>query len=292
MSLVKKMFLALVTFLLVILAGLYQVGVFAVFFPSHQHEIDPPVLPVMSSAQTILLFTKTNSFRHEEGIEAGSKLINSLAEKNAWQIVQTENGAVFNSRDLAKFKAVIFLNTSGDTLSASQQKAFQSWLLQGGGWLGVHAAGDGSHQDWPWYMENLIGVVFTGHTMGPQFQQATVINEHLSHPVMVGLSGNWAHTEEWYSWQQSPRAKGFEVLASVDESSYQPHLKLIGKPVYLRMGDHPIVWANCLQKGRAVYSAMGHAAEAYRAPEHQTLIENAIRWLLVAQEEGCEPLAI
>lgn len=283
----KKLLLALGVIIVLIVIALQQLGVFAVFFPSHQHEVDPPVLPEMQASSTVLLFTKTNSFRHVDGIEAGVELMKTLATKNAWQIFHTENGAVFNPQQLAKFKAVIFLNSSGDNLSIDQQRAFQHWLENGGGWLGVHAAGDGSHKDWPWYLENLIGADFTAHIMGPQFQQAKMINENPDHPVMGDLKGHWLHTEEWYSWAQSPRGKGFDILAVVDEDSYQPYVKIFGSETDLRMGDHPVVWSRCVKQGRAIYSALGHGAEAYQAAEHQALLESAVNWILAPQKPEC-----
>jgi type 1 glutamine amidotransferase len=225
-----------------------------------------------------LLFTKTNSFRHREGIEAGVRVVEILAKSNEWSVFHTENSAVFNTDDLARFDVVMSLNTSGDILSDAQQLVFQQWLQAGGGWVGVHSAGDGSHKDWPWYVGNLIGADFTAHILGPQFQTAEVINEMPQHPVMRLSPQRWLHEEEWYSWEESPRGKGFTILARIDENSYSPVQKAFGREVDLRMGDHPVVWARCVGRGRAVYSAMGHGAAAYASAEYQQLLGAAMAW--------------
>ena len=221
-----------------------------------------------------------------EGIEAGLNLFNAMGKRRGWSTYNTENGAIFNASDLDRFQVIIFHNTSGDTLSKEQQQAFQTWLAAGGGWLGIHAAGDNSHTDWPWYMKNLIGVLFTGHTMGPQLQFANVNNEDPIHPVMQGLPETWSHKEEWYSWEESARAKGFHILASIDEGSYSPFQNMMGKKNDLSMGDHPIMWSTCIDSGRAVYSAMGHDTEAYEGLEHKALLESAISWLI--ESRNCE----
>ena len=155
--------------------------------------------------------------RDAMGTEVCTVYMRDIATGRGWNVFATENGAVFNAADLQRFATVVFLNASGDMLSTSQEQAFKTWLEAGGGWVGIHAAGDGSHTDWPWYVENLIGAEFTAHIFGPQFQRATVVMESPEHPVVQRLPNIWSHTEEWYSWKQSPRANGFTVLAVLDE---------------------------------------------------------------------------
>jgi uncharacterized protein len=66
-----------------------------------------------------------------------------------------------------------------------------------------------------------------------------------------------------------------QVILTIDESSYKP----VGPMnVDLRMGDHPIAWANCFGKGRTFYSAIGHRPETYSQPQNVALLESAIGW--------------
>lgn len=280
--------LATIVFLLLLALGfLYFSGAWNALFPSNEHDTTPPEISEALQRPAVLLFTKTNGFRHVEGIEAGSKLFKHIAKSRDWGLYHTENGAVFNKEQLQQFDAVVFHNATGDMLSKEQELAFQQWLESGGGWLGVHAAGDGSHQTWDWYMDNLLGAKFTAHIMGPQFQVATVHVEDKDHPAVHALPDQFEHSEEWYSWEESPRANDFEILATIDESSYSPVQKILGQENDLRMGDHPVVWANCVGQGRSVYSTMGHAAEAYDVPEHKRLLEDALAWAL-GEMGGCK----
>ena len=42
--------------------------------------------------------------------------------------------------------------------------------------------------------------------------------------------------------------------------------------------DHPIVWTNCVGKGKAFYSAMGHKGKYFLEPLHLEVIKSGIMW--------------
>tara|TARA_R110000823_G_scaffold210224_13_gene340563 strand:+ start:22166 stop:23056 length:891 start_codon:yes stop_codon:yes gene_type:complete len=273
------------------LAGLFvawRIGAWNLIFPDRSHDSVAPALPGDLRSPAVLVFSKTNAFRHKEGIAGGARALRAIAEERNWGLFHTENGAVFNAADLEQFRVVVFLNASGDMLDAAQEQAFQKWLEAGGGWLGIHAAGDSSHADWQWYRDNLIGADFTAHIMGPQFQTARVLLENQQHPVLKQVPDVWEHEEEWYSWERSPRGEGFVILATIDEESYAPVAKFLGKVQDLRMGDHPVVWSNCVGDGHSVYVAMGHRADAFEQPQVNRLLENALEWLSGPREPGCD----
>lgn len=282
---------ALVVVLVVVALGVIRyVGAWNLVFPNRTHEVEPPALPDARALPhpAVLVFTKTNGFRHVEGIAAGRALLEDVAARRGWHLFPTENGAVMRPDLLARFDAVVFLNASGDMFDEAQERAFQEWLESGGGWLGVHAAGDGSHAEWRWYVDTLIGAGFIGHPMGPQFQTARVRVEDATHPATAALPATFDHEEEWYSWDRSPRLAGMHVLATIDERTYSPIARIFGSERDLRMGsDHPVAWTRCVGRGRAVYSALGHAAAAYDVPENRALLEGALAWALGAEGEGC-----
>lgn len=274
-----------------VLLAAWYLGVWNILFPSHQHDSQAPQLPAELHEPAILIFSKTNSFRHKDGIAGGIRALQAIGDNNDWSVFATENGAVFNSEQLAKFSAIVFLNATGDMLNESQEAAFEHWLTDGGGWLGIHAAGDGSHKGWSWYGQNLIGADFTAHILGPQFQIANVEVEATGHPAIQGLPASWSHEEEWYSWERSPRVKGFNILVTIDENSYSPFQKAPGLERDLRMGDHPVVWTNCVGRGKSVYSALGHQKEAFEAPQYRQLLQSALVWL-VDSGRACEDAAV
>lgn len=244
----------------------------------HVYETTPPALPADIKRPAILVFSKTNGFRHEEAIPAANALFAQMAKDNGWGYFQTENGAAFDPAILARFNAVVFNNVSGDVFTPKQREALKSFIQNGGGFVGVHGAGGDFSYDWRWYVDDLIGAQFIGHPINPQFQQATVHVEDKAHPAMQGLPESWQRVDEWYSFYKAPRRPGYHVLLTLDERTFANH-KIMGKD--LRMGaDHPIAWWHCLGKGRVLYSAMGHQAAAYAEPAYRTMLRGAVDWAL------------
>ena len=275
--------------LLVVVIGLaIWIGpkAYSALHPSHEHDKMAPAVPASFPNHAVLVFSKTNGFRHDEAIVAAGLMFRELAAKQRWSVYETENGAVFSPDVLARFKVVVFSNASGDMLANDQRAALQSWMEAGGGFVGIHAAGDDSHKDWAWYYNQVIGTKFVGHSLWPHLAVATVHVEAADHPVMAGLPAVWNREDEWYSFDKSVRGKpGFRVLATLDEATYER-----GGPgsAKLSMGkDHPIVWSHCQAKGRVIYSALGHTGESYAEAPFRTLVTNAVTWAM--RSEPCDP---
>jgi len=244
----------------------------------------PPALPDSlgrDGAPALLLFSKTNGFRHEEAIPACERSVRAIAERRGWQVFATENGAVFDDALLARFRVVVSNNATGDNWSAPQKEAFQRFIAGGGGFVGVHGAAGTRYRFWDWYTDVLLHGRFIGHPIFPQLQTARVVIEDARHPATAMLGSSFEHEDEWYSFEESARAPGVRVLATLDEASYAPR-----DWRSLAMGDHPIVWSHCLAGGRVFYSALGHGAATYERPEHERMLEGAIAWA-AGLEGGC-----
>lgn len=247
------------------------------------YETTPPPVPRSLRHPAILVFSKTNGFRHDEAIAAANALFRELARENGWSLFLTENAAVHDASLLGRFDAVVWNNVSGDVLTPAQRAAFKAYLINGGGFVGVHAAGGDPSYKWRWYVEELIGAQFESHTMWPQIQSGSITVEDADHPAMRGLPPRWEYADEWYSFDRSVRDHGYRVLASLDEGSYSPK-GLFGED--LRMGDHPIIWSRCLGEGRTIYSAIGHTPQSYSTRFYRDFLQNAVVW--AADGAGCE----
>jgi len=255
---------------------------FTMFGGPDRFETEPPVLPANLGALPVLVFTKTNGYR-DDGLAASVEALQAIAADNGWTMFETRNGAVFNANQLARFRAVIFANVSGNVLLPEQRAAFEQYMQAGGGYVGVHGAGGDPSYEWRWYVEELLRAQFIGHPMRPQFQEAVIRIEDRSDPATRHLGEIWLRSDEWYSFKASPRGR-VQVLATVDERTYKP--EMWGRN--LRMGaDHPIVWKHCVGSGRAFYSALGHTVESYAEPAMRQLLAGAIRWAAGLEGEGC-----
>jgi type 1 glutamine amidotransferase len=241
--------------------------------PSYDKE--PPTVPALPRP-AVLVFSKTNSFIHVEAIPAAEAMFTQIAQTNDWSIYVTENGAIHNADDLARFDTIVWNNVTGNVLTDEQRSALSTYLENGGGWIGIHGAGDASAEaDWPWYREHLIGATFIGHPMNPQFQEAAIRIEAPQDPIVAHLPARWSRSDEWYSFDRSPRAQGMQVLGNLDESTYSP--VFFDKDI--RMGDdHPVIWKNCVGAGRIFYSALGHTAESYTEALHVDMLTQAMLW--------------
>ena len=198
----------------------------------------------------VLVFSKTTGFRHDS-IPDGIATIRSLGAEYGFAVDATEDAARFTDAALARYKAVVFLSTTGDVLNAEQKAAFERYIRSGGGFAGIHAASD-TEYNWPWY-GRLVGAYFASH---PQIQRAKVHIADPDHPSTKGLPAIWERTDEWYNFRTNPRGE-VHVLATLDETTYTG-----GK-----MGaDHPIVWCHMMEGGRSWYTAMGHTKESYVEP--------------------------
>ena len=75
-----------------------------------------PKLPELKQP-AILIFSKTNGFRDGNQIATANAALEKIAKDKGWASFTTENAAVFNAEQLAKFKAVVWNSTSGDVLT-------------------------------------------------------------------------------------------------------------------------------------------------------------------------------
>ena len=249
-------------------------------------DTTPPVLPADLKSGGVLIFSKTSGFREEASIEASDAALSVIAKERGWPYFVTENGAVMNQDQLSKFKLVIWNNTSGDTLSDEQREAFKTWMENGGSFLGIHGAGGDpatfppprTASAWKWFVDTLLGAQFIGHS---SIMPGDIHIEDPKSPITKGLPAVWHRDEEWYAFSEDPRKKpGFHILATVDEKTYTPGRATMGD-------DHPLIWWHCVEKGHALFSALGHGGTMYTEPLMIQLLDNAMSWGLAKSGHSC-----
>ncbi len=221
----------------------------------------------------VLVFSKTAGFRHDS-IDEGIAALTALGAENNFTVTATEDAGAFTAANLEQFEVVAFLSTTGDVLDAEQQTAFEGYINNGGGYVGIHAAAD-TEYDWEWY-SGLAGALFQSH---PHIQPADVVVENHAHDATAHLPEVWQRTDEWYDYRTNPRDTA-QVLASLDESTYEGG----------QMGeDHPIAWCKEYEGGRAFYTGGGHTAESYAEPEFVRHLLGGLRWASGVVEADCRP---
>ncbi|MGC2203197.1 MAG: ThuA domain-containing protein [Stellaceae bacterium] len=211
----------------------------------------PGVLAETDKASpAVLVFSRTSGYRHDS-IPDGIAAIRALGADHGFMVDDTEDAGWFTDATLARYKAVVFLNTTGNVLDQGGKAAFERYIRSGHGFVGIHSASD-TEYDWPWY-GRLVGAYFASH---PAIQRATVRIEDPSQPSTSGLPSKWEREDEWYNFRSNPRGS-VHILATVDETTYSGGA----------MGtDHPIAWCQTIDGGRSWYTAMGHTKESYAEP--------------------------
>ena len=213
----------------------------------------------------ILVFCKTAGFHHNS-IAAGTVAIQKLGAENKFAVDTTTDSEKFTLENLKKYKAVIFLSTTGDVLNDSQQVAFEKYIKAGGGFMGIHAATDCEY-NWPWY-GNLVGAYFAFH---PAQQVATLNIVDQNNISTKHLPNPWIRKDEWYSFKWM--AEGLHELITIDENSYD-----LGK--HPKMGHHPMAWYHEYDGGRSFYTELGHTDESFADPLYLKHILGGIQYAM------------
>ena len=194
----------------------------------------------------MLVFSKTLGFRHAS-IPEGIAAIQSLGAAHNFIVDATEDSAQFTDVNLSRYKTIIFLNPSGEILDAKQRAAFQRYIENGGGFVGIHNAAallSPPMDNWEWYTK-LVGAQYESEISTQPIRLKILTHVH---PSTLTLPEVWYFTTEAYNFKQYPKDNGVNVLINLDESTVSG-----GK-----MGaDHPYSWYHAYDNGRSWYTVGG-----------------------------------
>jgi type 1 glutamine amidotransferase len=211
----------------------------------------------------VLIFSKTNGYHHA-CIPVGITAIQKLGMENGFTVDTTTDSLSFSKINLKKYAAVIFLCPTGKVFGPEQEEAFQNYIQNGGGYVGIHSATDCEY-NWSWYGK-LAGAYFKSH---PSQQEAKLIIVDKNHPSTAGMPDSWVRKDEWYNFKDlNPDVT---VLIKIDESSYKGGEN--GE-------NHPMAWYHTFDGGRAFYTEMGHTDESYSDPVYLKHLLGGIEWAI------------
>lgn len=215
-----------------------------------------------------------NGGHHIEYSKVAKVWLDKLAADSNFSIDYITNTDKINDAFLSQYQVFLQLDYAPYAWKPDAVQAFQKYIDQGkGGWIGFHHASllgefDG-YPMWDWFHDFMGGIRWKDYIA--TFAQGKVNVEDKQHPVMKGVpSSFWVKTEEWYTYDKSPRPN-VHVVASVDESSYIPNSDK-------KMGDHPVIWTNEHVKARNIYIFMGHSPDLFDNDAYKKLFSNAIFW--------------
>lgn len=217
------------------------------------------------SAQTkplfkvIAFYTARNDAAHISFVHEANRFFPKLAEENNFTYDSTNDWSKLNLQFLSQYQVVLFLDTRPD--DSLQRIAFETYMKNGGAWMGFHFAGfaltpSDFPQNWNWYHNQFIGAgQYKGNTWRPT--SAILRVEDTAHPAMKHLPHLFKSSpNEWYSWEKDIRTNpDIKILLAIDSSSFPLGT---GPKLYeiWHSGYYPVVWTNT--KYKMLYVNMGH----------------------------------
>jgi uncharacterized protein len=232
----------------------------------------PEKTPVpVKKKHEVLVFTKTAGFRHGS-IPSGVECMKQLGAKTGlFNVTHSEDAEMFKADSLAKFDAIVFLNSTGEIFkgSPSGEDVLKQNLIDfvkgGKGVVGIHSAGD-TYNDWKDYGE-MMGTGFEQHPWGSG-DTVRVKNLAPDHPLTAAFKGDGLTIkDEIYKFREG-RAQPTErrMLLALDANGTdlkKDDKDKDGKP---DRDFYPIAWLSTYGKGKTFYCSLGHNDEVYWNP--------------------------
>lgn len=226
-----------------------------------------PAIAYLSSrahATRILVFSKTLGFRHDS-IPHAVTTLKQMGSANGFTVDATEDSRAFTPSNLDRYRAVVFLNPSGDVLDAAERRSLRRYVEQGHGFVGIHNATALVLEDWRWYTR-LVGARYVSEI---RTQPLRLVPVDKSDPSTRSMPDPWLVTEEAYNFDINPKKRGVTVLVNLDES-------------YSKGGtmgaDHPFSWRHAYDGGRSWYTNGGANKADYDNPVFLAHVLGGIRW--------------
>lgn len=236
------------------------------------------ILLVLASAQIvsaahILIYTKNGKGYVHKNIAASVACLEGICQRNSWSYEVSDDPNLFTTAKIKTFNTVVFTNTNNEAFGSNDQRdVFQSYIRNGGGFVGIHSA-CGSERQWPWFWA-MLGGKFKRH---PKFQPFDIKVIDRQHPSTQHLPPVWAWEDEFYLLHHMN--PDLHVLLAGDLSTIKDD-KLKEFPGDIFGHYFPLAWCHEFDGGRQWYTALGHKDEHYADPNLIKHIEGGIRWTL------------
>jgi type 1 glutamine amidotransferase len=262
----------------------------------------PDAAPAKPGAKRIvLIFTKTNGFRHGS-IPVAVKSLTMLGEKTgAYSVVHSEDESSFEPDRLAKFDAVFMVNTTGPVFlpkkmsddPAERKKAIdretrlkeslENFVKSGKGLAGTHSATD-TYKNWKAYNE-MMGGAFDGH---PWHMEVPVRVLDSAHPLNKVFGGKgFTIVDEIYQFRADTASPSDRRILLTLTPEWDGLAKGKRKDNF-----YPISWIRKYGDGRSFYCSLGHRDEIYYNPVVLEHYLAGFQYVLGDLDAKSEPIAV
>ncbi|WP_328891606.1 ThuA domain-containing protein [Streptomyces sp. NBC_00316] len=259
---------------LLALVGSTLIGLASTSIPAAASAPAAAVPESSGNQYRVLVFTKSTD-ADPSVIAAGVDAIRQLGDQLRFAVQVTDDARKFDEEHLKQYRAVVFLNTSGDVLTTAQQDAFEAYYRAGGGFVGIGSAIE-AQPGWA-FLSDALGTRASGRT---DVQPGTIKVADRVHEASKNLPEYWTRSDAWYNFKSNVRGKS-HVLATVVEDTFkqQPSGETLSGISGGTMGyDHPVTWCKDWEGGRSFYTALGNTAASFREGDMRSHLGGAIKW--------------
>ncbi len=231
-------------------------------------------------ARKLLVFSKTNGFRHDS-IATGKLALEELGRKTgAFEVVISDELDEFEVDNLKKYDAICFLSTTLNVFAphpnefnamSEEAKAaavereaklkdnLMRFIKSGRGFVGIHAATDTCYE-WPEYGK-MMGGYFNGHPWNAGTKVSIKVEPgQEKHPLVAMFEGqNVEFLEEIYQFKDPYDSKAVHMLLRLDTEKTDMNVG----GIHRTDNDFGVSWARHWEKGRIFYSSLGHNHDMY-----------------------------
>ncbi|MSU50082.1 MAG: hypothetical protein EXS37_13525 [Opitutus sp.] len=204
-------------------------------------------------------------FTHAPAIAAPCvTAVREIAVERGWQFVEeTTDITAFTAANLARFDVIIWNDIPGEVLNAAQRTAFEEFIRNGGGFVGLGRAAAGPRTGevpWPWFRD-MLGAQWRPAAGTPAL--ARLAPATLEHPSTDTLTTAWTLNDAWPEWSADPAAT--PAITVLLAATIEGHTR-------------PLSWSREYRGGRVFYTALGRGEAIYRDASFRRHFGGGVKW--------------
>jgi hypothetical protein len=193
---------------------------------------------------------------HGYPVEPFRAVFRSFQDMDCTFVEEKKGGEAFRDIHQFPYDAILLYNFEKNP-SSEERENFLKLLDRGVGLVILHHAIYGYRTSWPEF-QKMVGVTswLSGAKDGVHFK---IHVEDPKHPITKGLADFPIHDETYQGHGLDPK---MHVILSTDEPTNSKH----------------VAWVHTYRNARVCYFQLGHDEKAYRNPQFQAVLGQAIRW--------------
>lgn len=251
-------------------------------------------------APRVLVYDQTLGFHHQS-IEHAEVALRKIARLDRpFTIEITKDPKALSKATLARTDVLMWLsNTAGpgraSPFTDTQEKAYEQWMLCGGGHVGVHAAVDSYNDEaFPAYVA-ANGAIFTAHPItvtsaaddqdhdnegwGEPKHTLNVLDQRS--PITAPWHGSetFQINEELYQLDRDPASVVTDFRLLLSHESVDDPQGMVFSQFTPYADDAPIAWTGSYKhRNRTFYTNLGHSVMSWKNADFLRHLLNGVLW--------------